>query len=130
MSEAARPEHHGAARSGERPVRAALALDPSEMPLGPDGIADYVWPVRRSELEAVRDRLLVSVTGVVRRNLNRGDADWQVLRILFYEIVVDALLVPQAVALRRRAQLVGAPDRRAWKHDRGLGAGPPARRIL
>ncbi len=88
-------------------MRAALALDPSEMPLGPEGIAVYVWPVPRSELEAVRDRLLASVTGVVRRNLNRGESDWQVLRISLYEIVLDALLVNQAVALPSRAQLAG-----------------------
>ena len=125
MSETARPEHYGAARSGERPVRAILALDPSEMPLGPEGIADYVWPVPRSELEAVRDRLLASVTGVVRRHLNRSDADWQVLRILLYEIVLDALQVYQAVALRRRTLAAGYSLRFAggFRLHRALDAG-------
>ena len=85
-----------------------LALDPKQMRLGPEGVADFYWPVPRSDMEAVRDRLLAGATEAVRRNLNCGDADWQVLRILLYEIMGEALRLYQAVALHRRTQAAGS----------------------
>ena len=93
--------------NSDSPAVNDLWLDPESMPLGKDGIEDFYWPVSRADLESFRDLLQGDLMELVRHKELDTEVDWQVVRILSYEIITDALMVYQSVALHRRAEEAG-----------------------
>ena len=59
----------------------SLALDPARMRIGPDGVADFFWPVSRERLGGFRDRLLTALNSEVTATRRRSEDEADLLQI-------------------------------------------------
>jgi len=110
-----------------------LFLNPESMPVRGDGLENFYWPISRKELETFRDQAQGELMKLLRQKDLAKDIDWQVVRILSYEIITDALMVYQSVALHRRASEIGlmieAPETFRLHHALNSSQMPPPPRF-
>ncbi len=84
-----------------------LSLDPSQMLITRNGISDFYWPVSRLEMESFRDCLQFNMIELISNDIASEEINFDVLRILIYEIIQDMLMVFQVVAVQNRSQQHG-----------------------
>lgn len=83
----------------------SFPLDPRRLRPDAEGLADFFWPVGRSEMEAVRETLRSEVLRRIRSARNPTEAD--VLSALGPWFMNEALRLYQAQALARRFREAG-----------------------
>lgn len=84
-----------------------LYLNPAQMQLTEYGIDDFFWPISRDEMESVRDELQINLTMLLREKSADNTVEWQVFRILMFEVIQEMLMTFQAVAIKNRARKAG-----------------------
>ena len=108
------------------PVGAAdaqVTLDAARMPLDRSGLKDFVWPLARAEVEAMRDACLAPLFAAARGD-GEDDAGAELLRIVIGPLINEAMSVYQAVAVTRR---LGELGRRLESAEDSRMLGPVAR---
>ena len=103
---------------------AEVTLDAARMPLDKSGLKDFVWPLSRAEVEAMRDACLAPLCAAARGD-GEDDAGAELLRIVIGPLINEAMSVYQAIALARR---FGELGRRLETVEDGRMLGPVARR--
>lgn len=76
-------------------------LDVARMDIGPEGVADFVWPVAREEVSAVRDAFLADIVPFLRGEAGKNrQAD--VIAVLLGTLLGEVLSIFRAQAAVRR----------------------------
>ena len=78
-----------------------VTLDAAKMPLDGSGLQDFVWPLSRAEVEAMRDACLAPLFAAARGD-GEDDAGAELLRIVIGPLINEAMSVYQGVAVARR----------------------------
>ncbi|MGB0383337.1 MAG: hypothetical protein ACPGWR_00815 [Ardenticatenaceae bacterium] len=84
-----------------------IMLDADRMVVGDEGVKNFVWPLARHELLAMRDTLLASLVPIARWKSDGSSEDAELLSIVFHQFVVEVMGLYQAHAVYRRFEKLG-----------------------
>ena len=84
-----------------------IHLDINKAAVDEHGVRDFLWPLARHEVVAVRDTLMPRLVSVVRDKVREGDEDATLVSIVIMGIISDALGLYQVTAIHRRAAAQG-----------------------
>ena len=109
-------------------------LDANRVQVTRDGIQDFLWPLPRAELVAMRDALLPPLVAIVRGAAGADSEDAELLSIVLLHFVNEAMALYQAHALCRRFGELGhrlvVPTKSRLLPALSAGVAPPPSPLL